>query len=51
LLRTLTGQEQVILRTNIKSLQSTGLSLMPEGLEATLTPQALADLLSHLKVR
>ncbi len=50
-LRTLTGQEEVILRTNIKSLQSTGVSLMPEGLEATLAPLALADLLSHLKAR
>ena len=48
-LRTLTGHEQVILRTNIKALQSTGLSLMPPGLEAVLTPQAVADLLSHLR--
>ena len=45
----LTGQEQVILRSNIKSLQSTDLSLMPSGLKAVLTPQAVADLLSHLR--
>ena len=48
-LRTLTGQEQVILRTNIKVLQSTGLSLMPPGLEAILPPQAMADLLKYIR--
>ncbi|MDP6035843.1 MAG: c-type cytochrome, partial [Verrucomicrobiota bacterium] len=48
-LRTLTGQEQVILRSNIKSLQSTGLSLMPSGLEAVLPPQAIADLLTYIR--
>ena len=45
----LTGQEQVILRSNIKSLQSTGLSLMPPGLEAVLPPQAIADLLTYIR--
>ena len=48
-LRTLTGQEQVILRSNIKSLQITGLSLMPSGLEAVLPPQAIADLLTYIR--
>ena len=48
-LRTLTGQEQVILRTNIKALQSTGLSLMPPGLEAILPAQSMADLLKYTR--
>ncbi len=39
-----------VLRSEIASLQSTGLSLMPEGLEAALTPQSLADLIAYLKV-
>jgi putative heme-binding domain-containing protein len=43
------GTTRVILRQDVASLQSTGLSLMPEGLEAGLTPQDLADLISYLK--
>ena len=43
------GTTRVILRQDVVSLQSTGLSLMPEGLEAGLTPQDLADLISYLK--
>ena len=39
-----------VLRSEIASLQSTGMSLMPEGLEAALTPQSLADLIAYLKV-
>jgi putative membrane-bound dehydrogenase-like protein len=39
-----------VLRSEIASLQSTGMSLMPEGLEAVLTPQSLADLIAYLKV-
>jgi putative membrane-bound dehydrogenase-like protein len=48
-LRTLSGQEHVILRNNIRSLKGTGLSLMPVGLETTLPPQAMADLLKFLR--
>ena len=48
-LRTLTGQEQVILRTNIKDLKSTGLSLMPVGFEAILPAQSMADLLKYTR--
>ena len=48
-LRTAIGQEQIILRANIKTLQSTGLSLMPPGLEAALPPPAMADLLAYLR--
>ncbi|WP_395735853.1 neutral/alkaline non-lysosomal ceramidase N-terminal domain-containing protein [Prosthecobacter sp.] len=39
-----------VLRSEITSLQSTGMSLMPEGLEAALSPQSLADLIAYLKV-
>jgi len=42
------GKEQVILRTEIEELQSTGRSLMPEGLEKDLKPQDLADLIAYL---
>lgn len=38
-----------VLRSEIASLKSTGASLMPEGLEAALTPQSLADLIAYLK--
>ena len=48
-LRTAIGQEQIILRANIITLQSTGLSLMPPGLEAALPPPAMADLLAYLR--
>lgn len=39
-----------VLRSDITSLKSTNTSLMPEGLEAALTPQALADLIAYLKM-
>ncbi len=42
------GGEDVILRKNIKSLASTGLSLMPDGLEAGINAQQMADLLQYL---
>ena len=48
-LRTAIGTEQIILRANIKTLQSSGLSLMPPGLEAALPPPAMADLLAYLR--
>ncbi|MEZ5385455.1 MAG: LamG-like jellyroll fold domain-containing protein [Prosthecobacter sp.] len=38
-----------VLRSEIASLKSTGTSLMPEGLEAAMTPQSLADLIAYLK--
>ncbi len=37
-------------RDEITALKSTGLSLMPEGLEASLTPQDLADLIHFLRI-
>ena len=39
-----------VLRSEITSLRSTGTSLMPEGLEAAMTPQSLADLIAYLKL-
>lgn len=43
------GQEETILRTQIKSLQASSLSLMPQGFEAALKKQELADLLAYLR--
>ncbi|MCX6838368.1 MAG: c-type cytochrome, partial [Verrucomicrobia bacterium] len=39
-----------VLRIDVASLKSAGTSLMPEGLEAAMTPQSLADLIAYLKV-
>ncbi len=49
-LRRADGKEDVILRTNIATLRSTSLSLMPVGLEKELTPQNVADLFAYLRV-
>jgi putative membrane-bound dehydrogenase-like protein len=43
------GGTDTVLRSEIKSLTSPGISLMPEGLEAAITPQQMADLIAHLK--
>jgi putative heme-binding domain-containing protein len=37
-----------VLRIDIEQLRSTGLSLMPEGLEKQIDPQAMADLIAYL---
>ena len=47
-LRRADGNEDTILRSNISSLRSTGLSLMPEGLEKQVNRQDLADLFELL---
>lgn len=39
---------ETILRSNIAQISSSGLSIMPEGLEANIPPQEMADLLSYL---
>ncbi|MBX7210766.1 MAG: c-type cytochrome [Verrucomicrobiaceae bacterium] len=39
-----------VLRSEIKELKSTQTSLMPDGLEAVLTPQSLADLITYLRL-
>jgi putative heme-binding domain-containing protein len=43
------GGTDTVLRSEIKSLSSPGISLMPEGLEAAITPQQMADLIAYLK--
>jgi putative membrane-bound dehydrogenase-like protein len=40
----LDGNEHIILRSEIESMSSTGRSQMPEGLEAVLNPQQMADI-------
>ncbi len=47
-LRMAFGQETTVVRSNIVKMNSNGQSLMPEGLEAGLTPQDLANLLEFI---
>ena len=43
------SKTETILRANIDELRSTGKSLMPEGLEQKIDPQAMADLFRSLQ--
>jgi len=43
------NQTDVILRQDIEEIQSTGVSLMPEGVEKSISVQEMADLLKFLK--
>ncbi|WP_299469634.1 neutral/alkaline non-lysosomal ceramidase N-terminal domain-containing protein [uncultured Gimesia sp.] len=43
------GKVQTILRTQLEELSNTGKSLMPEGLEREISPEAMADLLVYLQ--
>jgi putative membrane-bound dehydrogenase-like protein len=45
------GTSREVLRIQIETLKSTGVSFMPEGLEKTINEQAMADLLKFLAVR
>ena len=47
-LRQAGGAEAMVLRSNIQSIQNQGQSAMPEGLEAGLTPQDMANLLEYV---
>jgi putative heme-binding domain-containing protein len=47
-LRQAYAKETVLFRHQILTMRSRGISIMPEGLEAELTPQALADLLEFI---
>jgi putative heme-binding domain-containing protein len=47
-LRRAEGAEDTLLRSQIEALKSTGLSLMPEGIERELSRQDLADLVAYL---
>ncbi|NOX54739.1 MAG: c-type cytochrome, partial [Planctomycetes bacterium] len=42
------GQSDTVLRKDIELIKSTGLSLMPEGLEKDISKQDLADLIAYL---
>ncbi len=48
-LRRAEGVEDTLLRSEIEQLRSTGQSLMPEGLEQTVGPQDMADLIAFLR--
>jgi len=43
------GQEDVVLRQDIDEMKSSGVSLMPEGLEKNITVDGMADLIAFLK--
>jgi len=43
------GAQQIILRSSIKKMFSSGLSLMPEGIESGLSPQQVADLIEFIR--
>jgi putative membrane-bound dehydrogenase-like protein len=43
------GKQNVILRSDLDELTSTGKSAMPEGLEKEIKPQDLADLIAHIR--
>lgn len=48
-IRTAFGTDESILRSRIKSLTNTGRSLMPDGLEQTMSEDELAQLIAYLK--
>jgi putative heme-binding domain-containing protein len=47
-LRRAEGASDTVLRVDIDELQSTGLSIMPEGLEKQLDKQTMADVIAYL---
>src|SRR5262249_21972863 len=47
-LRSVGGNEETILRSDLQQLSSSGLPLLPEGFENALSRQELADLLAFL---
>jgi len=48
-LRTAFGTEEAVLRSNVVSVHHSGLSLMPDGLEQSMTKEELAHLIAYLK--
>ena len=48
-LRRADNATDTVLRIDIEQLKSTGMSLMPEGLEKQIDQQSMADLLEFLK--
>jgi putative heme-binding domain-containing protein len=47
-LRRAEGSEDTVLRSNIAAITGTGKSLMPEGLEARVSPPEMADLIAFI---
>jgi putative heme-binding domain-containing protein len=47
-LRRAEDQADTVPRDEIDQLRSSGLSIMPEGMEKEIDPQAMADLLAYL---
>jgi putative membrane-bound dehydrogenase-like protein len=47
-LRRANGVEETILRNSIDEIRSDNLSIMPDGLEEAIAPQAMADLIAYL---
>jgi putative membrane-bound dehydrogenase-like protein len=45
------GKKNVILRSDLDELNSSGKSAMPEGLEKEIKPQDLADLIAHIRAQ
>ena len=43
------GQEDVVLRQDIEEMKSSGVSLMPEGLEKNVTVEGMADLIAFIR--
>ena len=43
------GVVEVVPRARIDAMTASGLSLMPEGLESNVGPQAMADLIAFLR--
>lgn len=48
-LRGASAREETLLRSDLKNLRSSGLSLMPEGFEQMFQPQDMADLIAVLQ--
>lgn len=48
-LRRALGEEESVSRDQIQSIESSGLSLMPQEIEKNMTRQDIADLIAHLK--
>jgi putative membrane-bound dehydrogenase-like protein len=50
-MKTLDGQEKTIPRRQIKNLECTNRSLMPDGLEQAVDQQSMADVIAYLKAQ
>jgi len=46
--KTAAGATETVLRRDLLNLKATGLSLMPEGFEAAIKPQTMADLIAYI---